>query len=133
MDRPVIGMCTALERARWSVWDQPAVLLSRSYVDAVQRAGGLAVLLAPDPQLVQEPAQALELIDGLLLAGGADIDPASYGQPAHAETRDAVPERDAMVGRSRRARAFVAQGQVRARSGRCASRFVISPRRTDGR
>ena len=88
-------MCAALEPARWSVWDQPAVLLSRSYVDAVQRAGGLAVLLAPDPQLVQQPAQALELIDGLLLAGGADIDPASYGQPAHAETRDSVPERDA--------------------------------------
>jgi putative glutamine amidotransferase len=95
MDRPVIGMCAALEPARWSVWEQPAVLLSRSYVDAVQRAGGLAVLLAPDPQLVQEPAQALELIDGLLLAGGADIDPASYGQPAHAETQDSVPERDA--------------------------------------
>jgi putative glutamine amidotransferase len=95
MDRPVIGMCAALEPARWSVWEQPAVLLSRSYIDAVQRAGGLAVLLAPDPQLVQEPAQALELIDGLLLAGGADIDPASYGQPAHAETQDSVPERDA--------------------------------------
>jgi putative glutamine amidotransferase len=95
MGRPVIGMCTALEPARWSVWDQPAVLLSRSYVDAVQRAGGLAILLAPDPQLVQEPAQALELIDGLLLAGGADIDPASYGQAAHAETQDSVPERDA--------------------------------------
>ncbi|MEA2140626.1 MAG: putative glutamine amidotransferase [Solirubrobacteraceae bacterium] len=88
-------MCTALEPARWSVWDQPAVLLSRSYVDAVQRAGGLAVLLAPDPQLAQEPAQALDLIDGLLLAGGADIDPASYGQAAHAETQDSVPERDA--------------------------------------
>lgn len=87
-------MCPALEPARWSVWDQSAVLLSRSYVDAVQRAGGLAVLLAPDPLLVQQPAQALELIDGLLLAGGADIDPASYGQPAHAETRDTVPERD---------------------------------------
>jgi putative glutamine amidotransferase len=95
MERPVIGMCTALEPARWGVWDQPAVLLSRSYVDAVQRAGGLAVLLAPDPQLVQEPAQALDLIDGLLLAGGADIDPASYGQAAHAETKDSVPERDA--------------------------------------
>jgi putative glutamine amidotransferase len=95
MDRPVIGMCTALERARWSVWDQPAVLLSRSYVDAVHSAGGLAVLLPPDPQLVQQPGEALELIDGLLLAGGADLDPASYGEPAHAETQDAVPERDA--------------------------------------
>jgi putative glutamine amidotransferase len=95
MDRPVIGMCTALERARWSVWDQPAVLLSRSYVDAVQAAGGLAVLLPPDPQLVQQPDEALELIDGLLLAGGADLDPASYGETAHAETQDSVPERDA--------------------------------------
>jgi putative glutamine amidotransferase len=94
MDRPVIGMCTALERARWSVWDQPAVLLARSYVDAVQRAGALALLLPPDPELVAEPGQALELIDGLLLAGGADLDPASYGQTAHAETLDAVPERD---------------------------------------
>jgi putative glutamine amidotransferase len=95
MDRPVIGLCTALEPARWSVWDQPAVLLSRSYVDAVQRAGGLALLLPPDPQLVQQPDEVLELIDGLLLAGGADIDPASYGQPPHAETQDSVPERDA--------------------------------------
>lgn len=95
MDRPVIGMCTALERARWSVWDQPAVLLARSYVDAVHGARGLAVLLPPDPQLVQRPDEALELIDGLLLAGGADLDPASYGEPAHVETQDAVPERDA--------------------------------------
>jgi putative glutamine amidotransferase len=95
MDRPVIGMCTALEPASWSVWNQPAVLLSRSYVDAVQSAGGLAVLLAPDAQSVTEPEQTLELIDGLLLAGGADIDPASYGQPAHPETQDTVPERDA--------------------------------------
>jgi putative glutamine amidotransferase len=35
MSRPVIGLCTALERAQWSVWDQPAVLLPRNYVDAV--------------------------------------------------------------------------------------------------
>ncbi|MHB8235635.1 MAG: gamma-glutamyl-gamma-aminobutyrate hydrolase family protein [Solirubrobacteraceae bacterium] len=94
MDRPVIGMCTAMERARWSVWDQTAVLLPHNYVEAVQRAGGLAVLLAPDEQLVQEPGQVLELIDGLLLAGGADLDPAGYGQTEHAETHGAVPERD---------------------------------------
>ncbi len=95
MARPVIGICTALEQARWSVWDQQALLLPRNYVDAVQRAGGLALLLAPDPYLVDDPGQALALIDGLVLAGGADIDPASYGQPAHSETSGAVPERDA--------------------------------------
>ena len=95
MERPVIGLCTALERAQWSVWDQDAVLLPRSYAQEVNNAGGLAVLLPPDPRLVEEPGEALELLDGLLLAGGADIDPASYGQAPHAETRDSVPERDA--------------------------------------
>jgi putative glutamine amidotransferase len=91
---PVIGICTALERARWSVWDQQAMLLPRNYIDAVQRAGGLAVMLPPDPALVEDPSQALALIDGLILAGGADIDPRTYGQAAHAETTGTVPERD---------------------------------------
>jgi putative glutamine amidotransferase len=95
MERPVIGLCTALERAQWSVWDQDAVLLPRSYSQEVNHAGGLAVLLPPDPRVVEEPGEALELLDGLLLAGGADIDPASYGQAPHAETRDSLPERDA--------------------------------------
>ncbi len=45
----MIGICTALERARWSVWDQQAALLPLNYVEAVQRAGGLAVMLPPDP------------------------------------------------------------------------------------
>lgn len=95
MARPVIGICTALERARWSVWDQQALLLPRSYVDAVQSAGALAVMIPPDPALVEDPVEALELLDGLMLAGGADIDPATYGAQAHPETTGTVPERDA--------------------------------------
>jgi putative glutamine amidotransferase len=94
MARPVIGICTALERARWGMWDQEAVLLSRSYVEAVQRAGALALMLPPDQQLLSHPEEALDLIDGLVLAGGADIDPSSYGEQAHPETLDTVPERD---------------------------------------
>jgi putative glutamine amidotransferase len=94
MARPVIGICTALERARWSVWDQQAALLPRNYVEAVQRAGALAVMLAPDPALVEDPGELLDLLDGLVLAGGADIDPASYGEPRHRETASTVPERD---------------------------------------
>jgi putative glutamine amidotransferase len=68
--RPVIGLCTALEQARWSHWDQRAALLPFSYVEHVQRAGGLAVLLPPDPG---DPDDVLALLDGLLLCGGADI------------------------------------------------------------
>jgi putative glutamine amidotransferase len=94
MARPVIGICTALERARWSVWDQQAYLLPRSYIDAVQREGGIALMLPPDERVEEEPDGVLDLIDGLILAGGADIDPASYGEEPHAETRGTVPERD---------------------------------------
>jgi putative glutamine amidotransferase len=95
MRRPVIAICSALERARWAVWDQQAALLPMSYAKAVQRAGGIAVILPPDAGLVTEPRQALELFDGLLLAGGTDIDPGSYDQEPHPETVDTVPERDA--------------------------------------
>jgi putative glutamine amidotransferase len=95
MRRPVIGICTALEQARWSVWDQPALLLPRNYVDEVHRAGGFAVLVPPDPVLIERPGEALDLIDGLLVAGGADIDPGAYGEDVHSETVGTVPERDA--------------------------------------
>jgi putative glutamine amidotransferase len=94
MSRPVIGICTALERARWGMWDQQAVLLSRSYVQAVQQAGALVVMLPPDELLLEDPGEVLDLLDGLVLAGGADIDPSSYGEVAHPETLDTVPERD---------------------------------------
>ncbi|MBE2319714.1 gamma-glutamyl-gamma-aminobutyrate hydrolase family protein [Solirubrobacter sp. CPCC 204708] len=68
MTRPVIGLCAAVERARWSVWDDEAVLLPRGYIDAIQRAGGLAIMLPPDPA----PEEVLTLVDGVILAGGAD-------------------------------------------------------------
>ena len=84
--RPRIGICAALERARWTVWDQEAFLLDRSYVDAIQAAGGLALMLPPDPQAESDPDELLDLLDGLILAGGADIDPATYGEEPHAAT-----------------------------------------------
>jgi putative glutamine amidotransferase len=92
---PVIGLCAALERARWGVWDTEAFLLARNYVDAVHGAGGIALLLPVDPQARRDPDRILDLIDGLVLAGGADMDPATYGAEPHAETVGTVPERDA--------------------------------------
>src|SRR3982074_3826792 len=94
MDRPVIGMCTAWERARWGIWEDAAALLPRNYIDAAHRAGGLPILLPPDPALADQPNEALDLIDGLLLAGGADIDPGVYDAERHGETVDTVPDRD---------------------------------------
>jgi putative glutamine amidotransferase len=95
MGRPVIGICTAVEHARWTVWEREAFLLSRAYVDAVRAAGGLALMIPPDPETADEPDALLGRLDGLLLAGGADVDPSAYGAPPHRCTTGTRPERDA--------------------------------------
>jgi putative glutamine amidotransferase len=91
---PAIGLSAAVVRARWSHWHASAHLLSRSYADAIQRAGGLAVLLPPDPRAIDDPEPWLDLLDGLILTGGADIDPATYGAEPDPHTKGTVPERD---------------------------------------
>ena len=90
----MIGICTSLTRASWGVWDRLSALLPLDYISAIQRAGGLAVMIPPDAQYVDDPDPVLDVIDGLILAGGNDVDPAEYGAQPHAETRNMVPERD---------------------------------------
>jgi len=94
MSRPVIGITPTVAQAQWGYWDQHAVVLSVAYITAVQRTGGLAVLIPPDPELEQRPDEVLDVLDGLILSGGNDIDPSSYGANAHPETGGTVPERD---------------------------------------
>ena len=69
-------------------------MVQRTYAEAVQRAGGLALLLAPDDAVVEAPELLLERVDGLILAGGADVDPDCYGAQRHPETGITWPERD---------------------------------------
>jgi putative glutamine amidotransferase len=95
MRRPVIGICTALEFARWTVWEREAFLLSRAYVDAVQAAGGLVLMVPPDAETATDPDGVLDTVDGLVLAGGADIDPSAYGAERDRHTSGTRPERDA--------------------------------------
>ncbi|GAA4883002.1 gamma-glutamyl-gamma-aminobutyrate hydrolase family protein [Kitasatospora terrestris] len=80
--KPLIGITTYREPARWSVWEQGAALLPESYVEAVERAGGTAVLLPPQGEI----GRLVEVLDGLVVAGGADVDPARYGAEPHPRT-----------------------------------------------
>ncbi len=91
---PVIGIVTALGRSRNGGWDEPCAFLHTSYVEAVQRAGAIALMIPPDPLLSEDPGPILDRIDGLLLAGGADLDPATYGATPHPETIDTTAARD---------------------------------------
>ena len=86
MSRPVIGICSAVESARWAAWEVVVNLSPRTYSLAVQRAGGLALILPPDDAVAEAPDELLDLLDGLILAGGSDIDPASYGAKPDPET-----------------------------------------------
>ena len=95
MSRRAIGICAAIERVRWGAWDQEVTMAPRSYANAVQRAGACALIMPPDPRAQSEPDTFLDRIDGLILAGGSDIDPSTYGAESHPETRGARPERDA--------------------------------------
>jgi len=89
----LIGLCAALEQARFGAWDDRASILSHSYMEAVQRAGGVAIMLPPDPNA--DPDQLLDVVDGLILAGGRDIDPATYGAERDETTDEPHTLRDA--------------------------------------
>ncbi|WP_157250006.1 gamma-glutamyl-gamma-aminobutyrate hydrolase family protein [Nonomuraea typhae] len=78
--RPVIGITCYVEPARFTVWEMEAALLPYTYVEKVTAAGGQPVILPPGG----EPASLLGRLDGLILAGGGDIDPGRYGRPPHA-------------------------------------------------
>ena len=89
--RPIIGITTYVEPATWGVWrDLPTAYVPNDYVMAVTLAGGRAVLLPPDDR----DADVLRALDGLVFAGGADLDPACYGAEPD-PTTVARPERDA--------------------------------------
>jgi putative glutamine amidotransferase len=91
---PVIGICAAIERARWAAWNVEANVSQRIYSDAVDEAGAVAIVLPPGEGATNSPDGVLDLLDGLILSGGGDVDPRLYGAVAGPGTTGARVERD---------------------------------------
>jgi len=78
--RPVIGLTTYRQAADWGTWRQvEADLLPSDYARSIERAGGVPLLLPP-VAAAGAAGDVLARLDGLLIAGGADVNPARYGQ-----------------------------------------------------
>lgn len=91
----MVGLTTYLDRARTGIWDVPASFLPAAYFRGITAAGGVAVLLPPQPVNQAIAARLLDGLAGLVITGGRDVDPGSYGQTRHPETDEPGADRDA--------------------------------------
>jgi putative glutamine amidotransferase len=93
MPKPLIGLvaeywASPSKNARSRVQGQLV-----TYIDALQAAGGLPVLI-PETLSNDDALQLYGLLDGLVLPGGGDVDPKVYGEDQHPATDSIDPERD---------------------------------------
>lgn len=91
MSRPIIGLTCYVEPARWGAWDTRAALIHTTYTDSLAAAGARVVILPPD----SVDADVLDRVDALVIAGGADVEPALYGAEPHDTTDVPRTDRDA--------------------------------------
>ena len=76
-------------------FNDDAVAVPASYVRALRRAGGIEAILLPTPLDEGEAESLVARYDGLLLLGGGDMEPATYGQDADDTVYEVDPDRDA--------------------------------------
>ena len=93
---PNVGLTCNVEVVRYGIWTEPAAMVPLTYVRAIARAGGRPLLIAPTPHDLQDPGELLDLLDGVLITGGADVDPSTYGADRHPESEPTSADRDAL-------------------------------------
>jgi anthranilate synthase component 2/putative glutamine amidotransferase len=92
MPRPLIGVTAYLEAARWGTWVREAVLSPPAYAQAVEKTGGAPVILPPlGTGGIDDYLRGL---DGIVLAGGVEVDPATYGEARDDRVPEPQPHRD---------------------------------------
>jgi putative glutamine amidotransferase len=98
VSKPVIGITSYVEPASWGAWSQvPAALVPNAYVEHVRAAGGIAVVLPPlgEDASDDDARRLLSRVDGLVLAGGADVESSRYREPPHELAQEPRRDRDA--------------------------------------
>lgn len=93
---PVIGITCSMEydeKGRRYPTTYAFDFLKRSYYEAVERSGGVPIVL-PNTKKRNSVYVLLNLLDGLLISGGNDVDPVFYGENREAKNLDITPERD---------------------------------------
>jgi putative glutamine amidotransferase len=93
VSRPRIGISAYRTNARWTHWDLAATVIPQGYVEGVRLAGGVPILLPPTPEGAEDPGEVLDGLDGLVLSGGPDLDPALYGAELEEGTDEPTPDR----------------------------------------
>ncbi len=91
---PTIGITMYHTNADWRGWSEEGALLPWNYVKAIRNNGGRPVLLPPGGD-VSEAEATVAVLDGVVIAGGGDINPAIYGAAKHPKTDVNAPDRDA--------------------------------------
>jgi putative glutamine amidotransferase len=91
----VIGVCAAFEQARWGFWHQEAAIVPGTYLAKLHAAGAVPLGLIPDVRAGARADLLLDRLDGLLLIGGVDVEPAAYGAERTDRTEQTEPGRDA--------------------------------------
>ena len=87
---PLIGVTTGYRTVRSGEGETRAHSLFTDYTAMVRRAGGMPVALVP----IDDPAEIVDRLDGLVMTGGGDVEPSRYGGTTHESVYGVEPERD---------------------------------------
>jgi gamma-glutamyl-gamma-aminobutyrate hydrolase PuuD len=94
MRRPTIGITSYWRHTVMDAWALDAAFIAQGYVEGIRLGGGRAIVLPPDPLWADDPGDVLDMLDGLVVAGGEDIDPELYGHDRHPRTGPRHDRRD---------------------------------------